>query len=235
MELHEPQARGAGRVHEGTVPQGPHGLEIAGSGGEKYPEVQSERVWDDIVKKLMQKEYKFDAGDVRLDERVRQEDRVLLPREHPGGRGVPRGGRRAPDCSPSAGSPRGCSPTGSASPRASCSGACGSRTRSSTWTRRSRRRCGSSRRRRRPGSRPTRCSRRLRRPWTPGDLTPAEVLHVGSNLARDIAPAKKHGFRTALFAGDKRSLVATPEQLKDPACRPDVLLTELPQLLEVTG
>lgn len=64
-------------------------------------------------------------------------------------------------------------------------------------------------------------------------LRPNEVLHVGSSLARDIAPAKKAGFRTALFAGDKTSLAATPEQLKDPATRPDVMLTELPQVLEV--
>jgi FMN phosphatase YigB (HAD superfamily) len=62
-----------------------------------------------------------------------------------------------------------------------------------------------------------------------------EILHVGSNLARDIAPAKKFGFRTALFAGDKNSLAATPEQLKDAAFRPDVLLTELPQIIEVIG
>jgi hypothetical protein len=66
-------------------------------------------------------------------------------------------------------------------------------------------------------------------------IRPGEVLHVGSSLPRDIAPARKHGFRTALFAGDKNSLVATPEQLKDPATRPDVLLTELPQVLEVIG
>ena len=64
-------------------------------------------------------------------------------------------------------------------------------------------------------------------------IRPAEVLHVGSNLTRDIGPAKKHGFRTALFAGDKTSLVATAEQLKDPAFRPDVMLTELAQVLEV--
>ena len=64
-------------------------------------------------------------------------------------------------------------------------------------------------------------------------VRPDQTLHVGSNLARDIAPAKKHGFRTALFAGDKASLAATPEQMKDPACRPDVLLTELSQVLDV--
>jgi FMN phosphatase YigB (HAD superfamily) len=66
-------------------------------------------------------------------------------------------------------------------------------------------------------------------------IDPSEILHIGSNLARDIAPAKKMGFRTALFAGDKNSLAATPDQLKDAAFRPDVLLTELPQILEVIG
>jgi FMN phosphatase YigB (HAD superfamily) len=66
-------------------------------------------------------------------------------------------------------------------------------------------------------------------------LSPGEVLHVGSNLARDIAPAKRAGFLTALFAGDRNSLAATSKQLKDPASRPDALLTELPQILEVIG
>ena len=66
-------------------------------------------------------------------------------------------------------------------------------------------------------------------------LSRSDVLHVGSNLTRDIAPAKRIGFHTALFAGDRDSVVATREELKDPATRPDVLLTELPQILEVIG
>src|SRR5436305_8886958 len=37
-------------------------LRLTGSGGEKYPEVASERVWEDIVKKLVQKEYQIDGG-----------------------------------------------------------------------------------------------------------------------------------------------------------------------------
>src|SRR4051794_40429615 len=32
------------------------------TGGEKYPEVAAERVWEALIKKLLQKEYKFDAG-----------------------------------------------------------------------------------------------------------------------------------------------------------------------------
>ena len=64
-------------------------------------------------------------------------------------------------------------------------------------------------------------------------VRPADVLHVGSDLVRDIAPAKKLGMRTALFAGDKASLAAEPEHLKDPQYRPDVMLTELPQIADV--
>src|SRR5690606_28475206 len=67
------------------------------------------------------------------------------------------------------------------------------------------------------------------------DIAPDEALHVGSSLERDIAPAKKHGMRTALFAGDRNSLRADPHLVKEPAYRPDVLLTELPQIAEVVG
>jgi histidinol phosphatase-like enzyme len=66
-------------------------------------------------------------------------------------------------------------------------------------------------------------------------IRPEEVLHVGTRLARDIAPAKRHGMRTALYAGDKTALEATPDQLKDAAHRPDVLLTELGQIAHVIG
>jgi hypothetical protein len=51
----------------------------------------------------------------------------------------------------------------------------------------------------------------------------------------DLVPAKRLGMRTALFAGDRESLQASKEQLKDPAMRPDALLTELPQIAELVG
>jgi FMN phosphatase YigB (HAD superfamily) len=66
-------------------------------------------------------------------------------------------------------------------------------------------------------------------------IAPSQVLHVGSRISRDIAPARKLGMRTALFAGDRASLEATPEQLKDPSSRPDVLLTQLDQILHVVS
>jgi hypothetical protein len=64
-------------------------------------------------------------------------------------------------------------------------------------------------------------------------IRPDEVLHVGTKLARDIAPAKRLGMKTALYAGDRSALEAAPDQLKDAAHRPDVLLTELGQIAQV--
>ncbi len=66
-------------------------------------------------------------------------------------------------------------------------------------------------------------------------IEPSEVLHVGSRIIQDIVPARRLGMRTALFAGDKTSLQATPEQLKEATSRPDVMLTELSQISEVVG
>ncbi len=66
-------------------------------------------------------------------------------------------------------------------------------------------------------------------------FAPEEVLHVGSRVTQDVMPARRAGMRTALYAGDKTSLQATAEQLRDPAGRPDVLLTDLAQIAEVVG
>ncbi len=39
-----------------------HEQKLAPSPGEKYPEILSEKIWEGIVKKLLQKDYKFDHG-----------------------------------------------------------------------------------------------------------------------------------------------------------------------------
>jgi FMN phosphatase YigB (HAD superfamily) len=64
-------------------------------------------------------------------------------------------------------------------------------------------------------------------------ISPDQVLHVGSRLSQDIAPANRLGMKTALFAGDRQSLQAASEKWKEPGSRPDVLLTELSQIAEV--
>jgi FMN phosphatase YigB (HAD superfamily) len=61
------------------------------------------------------------------------------------------------------------------------------------------------------------------------------VLHVGCRLNDDLAAAKRAGMRTVLYAGDKLSLQASKEDLRDPEIRPDRLITELPQLLTILG
>jgi histidinol phosphatase-like enzyme len=66
-------------------------------------------------------------------------------------------------------------------------------------------------------------------------IEPGEVLHIGSSLPRDVGPAKKWGMRTALFAGDRASLAATVDQLRDPEYRPDALLTDLGQVAPLVG
>lgn len=64
-------------------------------------------------------------------------------------------------------------------------------------------------------------------------IEPASVLYVGNDPERDLAPARKREFRTALFLGDRHSADVRPEQLKDPRTRPDILLTSLDQILDV--
>lgn len=65
------------------------------------------------------------------------------------------------------------------------------------------------------------------------DVQPESVLYVGNDMRNDIDPAQAVGFRTALFAGDRRSL---RRRRNDPALRhttPDLVVTHLNQLLEL--
>lgn len=62
-------------------------------------------------------------------------------------------------------------------------------------------------------------------------VAPASVLMLGNDRLNDLRPAAALGFRTALFAGDRRSY--RPRH-GDPRCKgvePDLVLTALPQLL----
>jgi len=64
-------------------------------------------------------------------------------------------------------------------------------------------------------------------------LPPATVLYLGNDMLNDIYPAKMVGFKTALFAGDKRSLRL---RAADPRCRdlaPDLVVTDLGQLMQL--
>lgn len=209
-------------------------LQLTGGGGERYPEVQAERVWDDIVKKLQQKEYTFDVVTYGSVTDYVQKIAYFYHASIQGTGAYP-GAAEALKGLAARGIVQGLLADGQC------------------FTPGQLRRCL----RRQdpqfeldavipPALRILSADKKARKPSdtlfraavqaaAARGLTPAEVLHVGSHLTRDIAPAKRHGFRTALFAGDRNSLAATPEQLKEPATRPDVLLTELPQILHVVA
>lgn len=65
------------------------------------------------------------------------------------------------------------------------------------------------------------------------DISPAEVLYVGNDLRNDVWPAQQVGFRTVLFAGDKRSLRWRRDDLPLINVMPDAVITELRQLLTI--
>jgi len=60
-----------------------------------------------------------------------------------------------------------------------------------------------------------------------------QVLYVGNDRINDIWPASRTGFKTALFAGDRRSFRPREEDPRSAGVTEDVLLTSLRQLTEV--
>ncbi|MFH5804865.1 HAD family hydrolase [Alienimonas sp. DA493] len=63
-------------------------------------------------------------------------------------------------------------------------------------------------------------------------IAPGQVLYVGNDLLNDCTPAQQVGFRTALFAGDARSLRLREGDERVADTRPTVVVTDLRQLLE---
>ncbi|HLA86256.1 MAG TPA: HAD family hydrolase [Thermoguttaceae bacterium] len=63
-------------------------------------------------------------------------------------------------------------------------------------------------------------------------IRPAEALCVGNDMLNDVLAARDVGFRTALFAGDARSLRLREDDPQVKEVKPDLILTRLGQLLE---
>ena len=59
-----------------------------------------------------------------------------------------------------------------------------------------------------------------------------EVLYVGNDLLNDIVPASQVGFKTALFAGDKRSLRLREGDERVKGITPDLIVKSLDQLID---
>lgn len=201
---------------------------------EKHPEVVSERLWEAFIKKLLQKDYKFDAGFYgALNEFSRKvayffHTSLQMPAGYPGladalqhvaDSGLQQGLVADGQCFTPVQLQR-------------CVVRQKETAKFDTLIDPELRTLSCEVRGRKPSERLFRHSLDL---LEKKGISPGEVLHVGSRLTQDIAPARRLGMKTALFAGDKASLQATAEQLKEPASRPDVMLTELGQIAEVVG
>ena len=63
-------------------------------------------------------------------------------------------------------------------------------------------------------------------------IRPSSVLYLGNDMLNDINPAGKVGFKTALFAGDARSLRLRTDDLRCARTAADLIITDLMQLTE---
>lgn len=63
-------------------------------------------------------------------------------------------------------------------------------------------------------------------------IQPQEMLYVGNDMIKDIWAAQKVGCKTALFAGDKRSLRWRKDDVRASELSPSLIITELLQIPE---
>jgi hypothetical protein len=206
---------------------------VAG-GSEKYPEIGADRLWEAFIKKLMQKDYQLDA---QFYGSLNEFSRKVAYFFHASLQGTAcyAGAARALGHVKQAGLAQGVIAD------AQCFTLVQLRRGLSRQDATAKvdelidpdlRACSYELRARKPSER---LFRHLLATLAEREIRPAQVLHIGSRVTLDIAPARRLGMRTGLFAGDKASLQATREQMKEYATRPDVLLTELSQIADVVG
>jgi FMN phosphatase YigB (HAD superfamily) len=203
-------------------------------GGEKHPEISSDRLWEAIIKKLLQKDYKFDAGGYgSLNEFSRKvayffhaslQGTACYPGaaaalRHVAKKGLSQGLLGDGQCFTTVQFQRGLA---AQDPDARLDKLLTSGVSTLSYEVRAKK----------PSDRLFRQSLTA---LSQRGIGPAEVLHVANRVEKGLVPARRLGLRTALFAGDRESLQATAEQMKDPLTRPDVLLTELSQIADVVG
>jgi putative hydrolase of the HAD superfamily len=62
---------------------------------------------------------------------------------------------------------------------------------------------------------------------------PEQTIYVGNDIVKDIIPASQAGFKTILFAGDRRSLRWKRNTRESSCIDPDAVITHLTQLFEI--
>jgi FMN phosphatase YigB (HAD superfamily) len=203
-------------------------------GTEKYPEVCSDRLWESLLKKLFQKDYKFDAG---FYGSLNEFSRKVAYFFHASLQGTACYKRAAEALSLVAdnGLKQGLLADGQCFTRVQLQRGLAAQDSSLVFDKvfdKDLIVLSYETRGRKPSER---LFRHAVAALAQQGLAPNQVLHVGTSIARDLLPARRVGMRTALFARDRTSLQASAEQLKEPASRPDVLLTKLSQIVEVIG
>jgi putative hydrolase of the HAD superfamily len=63
-------------------------------------------------------------------------------------------------------------------------------------------------------------------------ITARQTLYVGNDMRNDILPASQIGFRTALFAADRRSLRLRENDPHIAQTVPDIIVTNLQEVVE---
>jgi hypothetical protein len=207
---------------------------MAPSLGEKFPEVLSERVWEGVLKKLFAKEYSFDAGFYGSLNEYSRKIAYFFHASLQGTAAYP-GADRALRLVADAGLVQGLCGDGQCfTPLQLQRGLqrLDPSLQVETILPESLRVLSYKVHGRKPSERLFQAALDA---LAPHGIEPREVLHVGSRLARDIAPAKKLGMRTALFAGDRTSLDAPIDLVNQKDLKPNVLLTDLSQIADVIG
>lgn len=68
--------------------------------------------------------------------------------------------------------------------------------------------------------------------WKYG-IIPSEVLFVGNDMLKDIYASGQTGYKTVLFAGDKRSLRMREDDIRTKSLKPDYIIDNLTQILNI--
>jgi putative hydrolase of the HAD superfamily len=67
------------------------------------------------------------------------------------------------------------------------------------------------------------------------DIKPSETLFVGNDMLKDVYAAKKAGFKTALYAGDRQSLRMRRDDERTKLLNPDFIITKLNQIFDIVS
>jgi HAD-hyrolase-like len=204
-------------------------LRLAPSGSEKFPEIQAERIWESIIKKLFQKDYKFDVGFYGALNEYSRKVAYFYHASLQGTCAYPRASEAMEQLA-SLGILQGLLGDGQVFTTAQLSRGLRRQNPScelNALIPDSLRILSAPHKARKPSETLFRAALEI---LQERGIRAKEILHIGSSLTRDIAPARRLGMMTGLFAGDKNSLSATPDQLKDPQSRPDIMITELSQI-----